>query len=71
MLVEVTPELAIFWEDHTANLRAVKDGDVTRAGELSWDHSIRSGLSYSAELRRRAEAPDAAAALVLRRAQAG
>jgi DNA-binding GntR family transcriptional regulator len=71
MLVEVTPELAIFWEDHTAILRAVMDGDVTRAGELSWDHSIRSGLSYSAELRRRAEAPDAAAALVLRRAQAG
>ena len=70
MLVEVTPELAIFWEDHTAILRAVMDGDEARAGELCWDHSIRSGLSYSAELRRRAEAPDEATSLVLRRAQA-
>jgi DNA-binding GntR family transcriptional regulator len=71
MLVEVTPELAIFWEDHTAILRAVMEGDEARAGELSWDHSIRSGLSYSAELRRRAETPDAAESLVLQQALAG
>jgi DNA-binding GntR family transcriptional regulator len=70
MLVEVTPELAIFWEDHTTILRAIMDGDEARAGELSWDHSMRSGLSYSAELRRRAETPDNPASLVLRRAQA-
>jgi DNA-binding GntR family transcriptional regulator len=69
MLVDVTPELAIFWEDHTAIWRAVMDGDAARAGELSWDHSIRSGLSYSAELRRRAETPDEAASLVLRQAK--
>ena len=31
-------------------------GDEERAGELCWDHSIRSGLSYSATLRSRAEA---------------
>ena len=58
-LVEVTPELTLFWENHTAILDAVMDGDEDLAGELCLDHSLRSGLSYSATLRSRAEArPD-------------
>ncbi len=56
-LVGLTAELGVFWEDHATILRAVMDGDEELAGELCWVHSIRSGLSYSAELRRRAEAP--------------
>ena len=70
-LVEVTPELAVFWEDHTVILRAVMDGDEDLAGELCWDHSVRSGLSYSAELRRRSEARADPAPLVLRGAVPG
>lgn len=70
-LVEITPQLAMFWEDHTAILRAVMDGDEDLAGQLCWDHSIRSGLSYSAELRRRAEARAEPAPLLLRGAVSG
>ena len=70
-LVEVTLELAVFWEDHTAILRAVMDGDEDLAGELCGDHSTRSGLRYSAELRRRAEARANPAPLVLRGAVSG
>lgn len=55
-LIESKPELILFWEDHTAILAAVMAGDEDRAGKLCWDHSIRSGLSYSAVLRSRAEA---------------
>jgi len=70
-LVEVTPELAVFWEDHASILSAVMAGDEELAGELCWDHSIRSGLSYSGELRRRAEVRAEPAKLVLRRAMPG
>ena len=70
-LVTVTPELAVFWEDHAAILRAVMDGDEDLAGELCRDHSMRSGLSYSAELRRRADARADPAPLILRQAVRG
>ncbi len=70
-LVEMTAELAVFWEDHAAILRAVMDGNEDLAGDLCWDHSIRSGLSYSAELHRRAEARNDPAPLVLRQATSG
>lgn len=70
-LVQVTPELAVFWEDHATILRAVMDGDEELAGDLCWDHSMRSGLSYSAELQRRTAARDEPALLVLRQAVRG
>ena len=55
-LIEITPELILFWEDHAAIMDAVMAGDEDRAGELCWDHSIRSGLNYSGLARRQAEA---------------
>ncbi len=61
MLTTVTPELAIFWEDHTAILNAVMRGNETLAGELSWDHSARTGQLYAAQLRQRAAVPKTAA----------
>ncbi|MGI4954122.1 MAG: GntR family transcriptional regulator [Janthinobacterium lividum] len=70
-LVEIRPELAVFWEDHATILQAVMDGEEDRAGELCWDHSIRSGLAYSAELRRRAEARTDPVPPVLRRSIGG
>ncbi len=56
LLVTVTPELARFWEDHTAILDKIMQGDEEAAGHLSWEHSIRSGLTYAAELQRRSTA---------------
>lgn len=53
MLIEISPDLANFWEDHAAILDAVMAGDEDRAGELSWDHAIRSGLTYASLVRRR------------------
>ena len=53
MLIKITPELILFWEDHAVILDAVMAGDEDLAGELCWGHSIRSGLSYAATLRSR------------------
>ena len=66
MLVAVTPELVQFWEDHTLILEAVMDGDEERAGAFCWDHSIRSGLSYSETLRNRERTGDAGPKLIQR-----
>jgi DNA-binding GntR family transcriptional regulator len=61
MLTKVTPELVLFWEDHTAILDAVTSGNETRAAELSWDHSMRTGQLYADQLRQSAAARQAAA----------
>ena len=54
MLVEITPELVEFWEDHALILQAVMDGNEDRAGDLCSRHALRSGQEYAATLRRRA-----------------
>lgn len=53
MLLEITPELLVFWEDHALILDAVMAGDEEQAGALCSEHSVRSGQSYAAILHRR------------------
>lgn len=57
LLSDVTPELVEFWEDHTTILHAISIGDEAEAGRLSAEHSIRSGLAYSAILNEEVAAP--------------